>query len=80
MVYLHEGKSGVLSFDDLRDPKTGRTSVRLVDVDSEYYEVARRLMIRLESSDLQDDGITRKLSQVSSLRPEELQKRFASIV
>lgn len=80
MVYLQEGRSGVVPFKELRDPKTGRTRVRLVNVDSEYYEVARRLMIRLERADLEDDYTVGKLAEVSNLNVEELRERFSSIV
>ena len=37
-----------LPFEDMIDPKTKRMRTRLVDVNGEGYEVARRYMIRLE--------------------------------
>ena len=45
----------VQPFEDLRDPETGRTRVRIVDVNSEHYRVARDYMIRLNPEDLQND-------------------------
>jgi len=37
MVCLDSGRIRVLPFDELRDPQTGRTKIRLVDIHSEHY-------------------------------------------
>ena len=37
-----------MPFEELLDPETGRTRVRLVDTEAEHYRVARDYMIRLE--------------------------------
>ena len=47
LVCVREGRLHVMSPDELRDPATGRTRVRLVSLDSEPYHVARQYMIRL---------------------------------
>jgi 6-phosphofructokinase 1 len=69
----------VLPFEDLIDPATGRTRVRLVDVSSEYYRVARDYMIRLERRNLDDEAMCRRLAEAAHLTPEELRREFASI-
>jgi hypothetical protein len=66
-----------LSFDDIRDPATGRTRTRLVDVNSEYYEVAREYMIRLEPSDLQNHESLAKLAAAAMITTEDFEKTFA---
>ena len=43
MVCLVGGRLEILPFDELRDPVTGRTKVRLVDINSEHYKVARNI-------------------------------------
>jgi hypothetical protein len=40
-----------IPFDDLREPSTGKTKVRLVDTASEGFRVARAYMIRLDADD-----------------------------
>ena len=44
----------VIPFEQMRDPVSGRTRVRYVDMQSEHYRVARQYMIRLNRRDLND--------------------------
>jgi 6-phosphofructokinase len=69
----------VLPFDDLKDPDTGRTRVRLVDVHSEYYRVARDYMIRLNSQDLTDDVTVKRLAQAAAMTPDELRGEYGHL-
>ncbi len=78
MVCLESGRLRVLPFEDLRDPATGRTRVRLVDIGSEHYNVARKYMIRLGRDDLEDPEMRGKLAEAAKMAPEEFQKRYAS--
>ena len=77
LVCLDAGRLHVLPFDDIRDPATGRTRTRLVDVNSEYYEVAREYMIRLEPSDLQSPETLAKLAAAAMITTEEFERTFA---
>ena len=52
MVSIQGGRLVPIPFDDLRDPATGKTRVRLVDTASEGFRVARAYMIRPEAEDL----------------------------
>jgi len=79
MVYLERGNLRVMSFEDMRDPETGRTRVREVDMESEHYEVARHYMIRLEPGDLRDGDMRRKLAGEALMSQEEFAVKFASI-
>ena len=58
VTYLLSGGSGALitvqgermvpmNFDDLKDPKTGKTRTRQVNIHSEGFQVAQKYMIRL---------------------------------
>ncbi|MEE8465633.1 MAG: diphosphate--fructose-6-phosphate 1-phosphotransferase [Dehalococcoidia bacterium] len=71
------GQRKVLAFDDLRDPVTGRIRVRTVDIDSEYYAVAREYMIRLEPEDLTDEHLKSQLAQAAKMSPEAFEAAFA---
>ena len=77
LVCLDSGRLHVLPFDEIRDPATGRTRTRLVDVESEYYEVAREYMIRLEPSDLRDPDRLGKLAAAANMTPAEFEMAFA---
>ncbi len=75
-VTLAEGHLNVLPFEALLDPATGRTRVRLVDIESTHYTVARDYMIRLERRDLDDPQICEKLAAVAKLSVEAFRERF----
>ena len=77
MVCLDSGRIRVLPFDELRDPETGRTEIRLVDIHSEHYRVAREYMIRLERSDLENPEMLAKLASAAKKTPEQYKARFA---
>jgi len=70
------GHLSVRPFEEFRDPETGRTRVRLVEVDSESYRVARQYMIRLERRDLEDPVMLSTLAEVSGMTPEAFRDRF----
>jgi 6-phosphofructokinase 1 len=58
------------------DPKTGRTRVRLVDVRSERYAIARRYMIRLRRQDFEDRAELEKIAAAAKLPAEEFRRQF----
>lgn len=70
------GKMVPLKFNDIIDPKSSRMRPRLVDVDSETYECARRYMIRLEKGDFEDPAKLAKLAAVVKMAPEQFAQRF----
>jgi 6-phosphofructokinase len=66
LVCLINGKLDYLDFTTLQDPKTGKTRVRRVDINTPSYKVAREYMIRLEKEDLSDNEKVRLLAQTAS--------------
>ncbi len=78
LVCLQDGHLRTLPFADLRDPATGRTRVRLVDLQSEHYKVARDYMIRLERRDVEDPQMRAKLAEAAKVKPEEFDTAFAA--
>jgi ATP-dependent phosphofructokinase / diphosphate-dependent phosphofructokinase len=85
LVCLHDGKLQYLDFTKLLDPKTGKSRVRLVDVENSSYRIAREYMIRLEKEDLEDPEKLRLLAQAASTRskkctPDEFRARFQHLV
>ena len=45
LICLVDGRIEALPFSQLRDPSTGRTKVRTVDIDGDGYRIARKYMI-----------------------------------
>ena len=80
MVCLEDGHLKVMPFDELRDPLTQRTRVRLVDIHSESYQVARDYMIRLEKEDLADPDKKLRLATAAKMTPDEFERQFAPVV
>ncbi|MGH8071917.1 MAG: diphosphate--fructose-6-phosphate 1-phosphotransferase [Candidatus Entotheonellia bacterium] len=79
-ICLEGGHLNVLPFDDLRDTTTGRVRIRVVDVRSEHYHVARKYMIRLEQSDLDDAEMRTKLAAAAHMTPNEFLSAFGAAV
>jgi 6-phosphofructokinase 1 len=77
MVTLVGGHFQPMPFDDMLDPATGRTRVRLVDPDSEQYRIARAYMVRLNADDFEDAERVAAMADVAHLSPAEFIARFA---
>ena len=54
--------------------------VRLVDVNSTRYAIARRYMIRIRRDDIDDPAMLAQLSSASGLTPSEFKTRFQPLV
>jgi ATP-dependent phosphofructokinase / diphosphate-dependent phosphofructokinase len=80
MVMLVDGRFQPLPFNEMLDPNTGRTRVRLVDVSSEQYRIARRYMVRLRPEDLEDATSLASLAEVVHQSPEQFRRQFGYLV
>ena len=78
LIYLDGENLSTLSFDELRDPDTGRTRVRMVDTDSERYKVARAYMVRVRPEDIEDDAIVARMAEYSKRSADEIRERFGA--
>ena len=74
-----DGQRKVLAFDDLRDPDTGRIRVRTVDIESEYYAVAREYMIRLDAEDWADRDFIAQIAQSGNMTPKAFEEAFGDV-
>lgn len=79
MIMLKDGKSLPIKFSDLLDPKTGKTRIRIVDIASDEYLIARRYMVRLEREDLEGESLA-KLAATAGMTPADFKKKFAAAV
>ncbi|KAL9650467.1 hypothetical protein ABK040_004691 [Willaertia magna] len=73
-------KMAPLSFDDLKDPKTGKTRVRNVDCKNEGFKVAQKYMIRLTKKDFEDENTLHKFAKIAKCSVEEFRQQFEHLV
>ena len=76
LVCLENGRLAVVPFEDLRDQETGDIRLRRIDIQSEYYNVARQYMIRLEPNDFSDPEMLTALAESVNMPAEEFNTRF----
>lgn len=77
MVTLQGGNLRAMSFAEMINPRTRRTRIRTVDINSDSYRVARAYMIRLEKGDLEDPVMLAKLARAAKMDDAEFAKRYA---
>jgi 6-phosphofructokinase 1 len=76
MITIQEGHMVPLPFGSFSDPETGRVRIRLVNVESSSYRVAREYMIRLDPADLEDPEKLRPIAEASGLTPKAFRDRY----
>jgi ATP-dependent phosphofructokinase / diphosphate-dependent phosphofructokinase len=76
MVTIQEGHMVPLPFGSFSDPETGRVQIRLVNVESSSYQVAREYMIRLDREDLEDPEKLGPIAAASGLTPKAFRDRY----
>jgi 6-phosphofructokinase len=80
MISMQGGHFIPVPFEELTDPDTGRSKVRLVDIASTRYAIARRYMIRLRRDDFNNPQKLANLAKSANLSPEEFRREFESVV
>jgi 6-phosphofructokinase 1 len=82
MVSLQGGNFVPIPFAQMLDPETGRTRVRMVDIRSTRYAIARRYMIRLRRDDFEDTNTLAKFGNVCNpkLSVDDFRRQFAYLV
>ena len=76
MVSIQNGHFVPMYFQDILDPKTKRTRVRLVDPSSESFFIARRYMLRLNRADFDDPHELAKYAATCGISLEEFRNQF----
>ncbi|GAC1389393.1 MAG: diphosphate--fructose-6-phosphate 1-phosphotransferase [Vulcanimicrobiaceae bacterium] len=79
LIALSGGRVVPVNLDELLDEVTGRVRIRMVDVTTESYEVARKYMIRLEAADFVEPRLSRLAAHTNLDAPAFL-KRFRSTI
>ena len=80
MVSIQNGRFVPIPFERMLDPATGRTRVRMVDIDSESYRVARGFMIRLGREDIERQEMLERHAAIVGLTTDAFHNRFGYLV
>ena len=80
MVSMQGGHFIPVPFSTMIDGETGRTRIRLVDISSTRYAIARRYMIRLRRDDFEDPAELAKLAATSKLTEDAFRQQFEYLV
>jgi ATP-dependent phosphofructokinase / diphosphate-dependent phosphofructokinase len=80
MVSMQGGHFIPIPFSTMIDGETGRTRIRLVDISSTRYAIARRYMIRLRRDDFDDPQELAKLAKTARLSEDEFRRQFEYLV
>jgi 6-phosphofructokinase 1 len=76
MISMQGGHFVPVPFSTMIDAQTGRTRVRLVDIHSTRYAIARRYMIRLRRDDFDDAEDLAKFAAVAGMSVEQFRREF----
>ena len=80
MISMQGGQFVPVPFAKLLDPRTGRARIRLVDVRSTRYAIARRYMIRLRRDDFEDPHELAKFAATCGITLEQFREQFESVI
>ena len=80
MVTMQAGQFVPVPFGTMLDPETGRTKVRLVDMHSTRYAIARRYMLRVRRDDFEHEDRLAPLAETAGLSIAEFTERFQPLV
>jgi len=80
MVSMQGGNFVPIPFADAIDPDSGRTRVRLVDIHSTRYGIARRYMIRLRRDDFEDPHELAKFAATAGISLQQFRGEFEYLI
>ncbi len=80
LVSMQGGNFVPVPFGDLLDPETGRARLRMVDIYSTRYAIARRYMIRIRRDDFEDPHELAKFAATAGLSLEEFRRQFEVLI
>jgi 6-phosphofructokinase 1 len=80
MISMQAGNFVPVPFRDLIDPATGRAKIRMVDVGSTRYAIARRYMVRLRRDDFDDPSRLSRIAGTAGMSVDEFRKEFEYLI
>jgi 6-phosphofructokinase 1 len=80
MISIQGGHFVPIPFTQMMDSETGRTKLRLVDIASTRYAIARRYMIRLRRDDFEDPHELAKLAATARMSLQDFKREFEYLI
>ncbi|MEX0680284.1 MAG: diphosphate--fructose-6-phosphate 1-phosphotransferase [Balneolales bacterium] len=80
MVSIQGGHFVPMYFKDILDKKTGKTQIRMVEVDSMSFAIALHYMIRLFRSDFENTEVLARYADICHLSVDEFRSQFVYVV
>jgi 6-phosphofructokinase 1 len=80
MISMQAGHFVPVPFKDMLDPATGKARIRMVDIHSTRYAIARRYMIRLRRDDFDDPHELAKFAASCGVHLDEFRNEFGYLV
>lgn len=80
MVSIQNGRFTPIPFKQMMDSSTGRTKVRMVDIESQSYQIARQYMIRLTETDMKNRDMLGRYADLAGLSSEAFRERFSTVL
>lgn len=78
-VSLQRGRLTAIPYAEMIDPATGRMRLRIVDVTSHRYLIARTYMIRMRPEDFTDDEELERLARAANTTKEIMRRQFEHV-
>ncbi|MEQ9617858.1 MAG: diphosphate--fructose-6-phosphate 1-phosphotransferase [Deltaproteobacteria bacterium] len=80
LISIQRAKMVPIKLDKFIDPKTKKSRIRYVDINTESYEVAEKYMIKLNRDDLEDKAKLKILAKTANMKPGEFKSYFADAI
>ena len=80
LISIQRGRFVPVPFEQIMDPVTGRMRVRMVDITSDRYKIARSYMLRLKAEDLEDRVELAHMAAAANMSAPEFKQRFGYLV
>jgi 6-phosphofructokinase 1 len=80
MISTQGGNFVPVPFEQMLDAETGRAKIRLVDIHSTRYAIARRYMIRLRRDDFQDPHELAKFAATANMSLQRFRDEFEHLI
>lgn len=76
LITIQQGVFKPIMLKDVLDPNTGRMRIRMVNIETEHYKIARRYMLRLRKEDFDDPHELAKLAATANRSLDEFRREF----
>lgn len=80
VISIDAGRFVPVPFQEMVDRATGRFRVRLTDIASTRYAIARRYMIRLRRDDFEDPKELARFAETCGVTPDEFRRQFEYLI